>query len=116
MCESFSMSACCLVVAHFMRPGVAPAAEKTTVASHPDRELLDQVFAHNTGDDGDRFLKQYLAQRAWADDDAAAASPLPDQVLMHLAAGVRFVVEVVCIVMTLGTLAGQRAGRRRSLP
>ncbi len=86
----------------------ALAAEGTTVPSRPDRELLDQVFAQKSGDDGDRFLKQYLAQRAWADDDGATASQLSDQVLMHLCGRITIcsVVSVVVLGITSGTLAG----------
>ena len=52
-----------------------------TAAFTPDGELLDQVFADNKGDDGDRFLKQFLARRAWADDQDVPAGPPQDQVL-----------------------------------
>ena len=50
----------------------------------PNQDLLEKVFATGKGDDSDQFLKQFLAQRAWADqdddDDDAAPIHVLDQV------------------------------------
>lgn len=45
-----------------------------------DEELLEQVFGKSTADEGDNFLKNYIARQAWDEDAEDNHVPLHEKV------------------------------------
>ena len=48
-----------------------------------DEKLLEEVFGKAGNDDGDRFLKDYIARQAWDEDAEENHVPLHQQVLFQ---------------------------------
>lgn len=49
-----------------------------------NEELLEEVFGKANADEGDNFLKNYIARQAWDEDAEETRVPLHEKVSLHL--------------------------------